>query len=133
MNRNINLENMENELVSVLGNYNKWLEVSNMTEGEMLEFSNLGEFEVISGCDQGFTIIVMGIISKGEFKKIGEQFQYATGDLSGFQDAALLMLYIAGKFDKKNEKVPAFQKRNSTYFSDKVKTFIKNSSEFSKM
>lgn len=113
-------------------NFKQWLEMSNLEYKDFLKYRYVADFQILSGNSQGYTIIVIGSVSNGQFARIGEQFAYREGDMDAFQDLSLLLLYIAERLDKANKAAPAFEQRG-TYFYDKIKKFIMSTDDYKKM
>lgn len=113
----------DNEVKEVRINYEKWLEMSHLTEAELLDYKTAKEFLVTTVKDKEYSIVMIGIENNGDFTKIGEQFIYKTGDAEAFLDIVLLLFYIAQRLDEANEKLPKFAQRKR-YFYLKVKDFI---------
>lgn len=123
---------MELETKQIESNYQKWLEMSGMSEPEFFKFRTVGNFKILDGTDEqnDYKIIVLGYMNKNDdFVKIGEQFAYKKGDVNGYLDLSLVLLYIASRLDIANNKAPAFEQRKN-YFSEITKAFLKTLDEF---
>lgn len=121
------------EVKRVEDNFENWLEVSNFTEKDFLEYRTIAGFEVLGGTDGNYTIVALGRNLNGVFQRIGEQFAFLQGDLSAFEDLSLLLLFIAEKLDSANKKSPLPCEQRKDYFYNKVKEFIVSTEEYKKI
>lgn len=128
----MNGNDVKKEVESIELKFNQWLNISNLSEKDFLSYRTNADFEILSGMDSGYKIVVIGYMHNGNFVRIGEQFAYPENDLSGFEDLALLLLFMAQKLDSLNAKAPMFEQRPN-YFHEKVQTFIANSDEYKKL
>lgn len=123
---------VKKEVEVVKENFKQWLKISNLSEEEFLSYKTISDFKIVSGISDGYKIVVLGYVVKGSFVKIGEQLAYQKNDLNGFEDLALLLLFIAQKLDSENQKAPKFEQRPD-YFFNKVKIFINEADEMKKI
>lgn len=116
----------EKEVKEVELNFIKWLEQSNINENDFNKKNILknGEFEIRDSKDGEYNKIILGYMKDSFFMQIGEPILYKISDKQAEYDVALLLLYIAEKFEKSYRNGELFQKVNSRYFYNKVKSFI---------
>ena len=107
-------EQVKKELEEIITNFEKWLELSNLTFEEFIQYKNVENFQILK-FEKDSYVIVRFIFNETSF--IGEQMAYEKENMYGKYDMILLILYIAARLDEAN----AGQRKN--YFWNIAKQF----------
>lgn len=119
------MKGISQEIEQIEKHYKTWLEMSNLTEKEFVSYRNISRYQILSGVDGNYTIIVIGRMNNHGFEKIGEQIAFETNNKEAMTNCCLLLLYLANKLDESNMVAPKFEQRG-LYFTQITKDFIKN-------
>lgn len=107
-------------------NFKNWLSMSCMSEKDFLLNKDVKDFEILIQYEieyPEYEFVYIGYKDKGVFQQIGERLCYLKSDKQGFEDLALLLIYMAKKLDDENSKAPVFMRREKFFFG-RVKEFI---------
>lgn len=106
--------------------YSKWLEVSNLTEEDLLEYRVVDKFKIEKVTLNGRIVVGMTYEDdKKEKQTIGEPIVLEHSSKEELLDAVFVLLFITKKLDSENEIAPVDGSHVGDYFNRKVREFAK--------